>query len=163
MTRKQSGKSEGRDRRIRELEERIKYLQAEFENYRKALDRQRESLENEVAASLVRDLLPFLDDLESAAEKAGSKEARKGYEAMLSKLLSILSSRGLKRIDALGKRFDPYFHEAVSVIESESPDGTVVKEFQKGYTFNSVVIRHSKVGIARRKKSDSRKEGDQHG
>lgn len=134
----------------------IKYLQADFENYKKGLDRQKADFESSANQGMVRKLLPLMDDLEAAAEKAGNEEAREGYSLILKKLLDILVKSGLKRIEAVGKPFDPYYHEAMISAESEKPEGTVLEELQKGYTFNSRVIRHSRVKIAKDKKDESK-------
>lgn len=140
----------------------IRYLQAEFENYKKSLERQRAQFETRANQRLVTELLPLIDDLEAAAEKSKSKEVREGYRLILSKMLDILIKNGLKPIESVGKKFDPYYHEAVMSIESDKPEGTILEELQKGYTFHSNVIRHSKVKIAKNKKPEHKKGDDKH-
>jgi len=135
----------------------IKYLQADFENYKKDLERQRSQFESSANQELVKELLPLIDDLEAAAKKSGNKDAQEGYKLILKKLLDVLLKSGLKPIESIGKKFDPYYHEAVISVESEKPEGTVVDELQKGYTFRSKVIRHSKVKVAKNKKYESKK------
>ena len=89
----------------------------------------------------------ILDDFEHALEKAPTEE-RHGMSMLLRKLMDILSRHGLRQIEALGKAFDPYYHEAVMSGKS-GKDGEVMEEFQKGYILNSRVIRHSKVKVSR--------------
>ncbi len=148
---------------LEELNSRIKYLQAEFENYRKSLERQKNEFESRANERLVRELLPLVDDLEAAVGKSRSREAKEGYKVVLKKLLGILMKSGLKPIESVGRRFDPYYHEALMSEDSEKPDGTVLEEFQKGYMFCSRVIRHSRVKIAKNKKPESNKGDGGHG
>ncbi len=131
----------------------IRYLQADFENYRKSLDREKAGLESNANMGIVKDLLPLLDDLEAAVGKSGNSEAREGYGLMLKKLLDILSKAGLSTIESVGRKFDPYYHEVMMSTESDKPEGTILEELQKGYMFNSNVIRHSKVRISKNKKT----------
>ncbi len=137
----------------------IKYLQADFENYKKSLDKQKLSFQSSANEDLVKELLPIIDDLEAAAEK-GSNEEKEGYRLILKKLLDILTKSGLKPIEAAGKTFDPYYHEAMTSTESKKPEGTVIEELQKGYMFNSKVIRHSKVRVAKNKRVESEGDGN---
>ncbi|RLI98230.1 MAG: nucleotide exchange factor GrpE [Candidatus Aenigmatarchaeota archaeon] len=129
----------------------IKYLQADFENYKKSIERRNKDFEQKANERLVKELLPVIDDLEAAAQKAGNDEARKGYELIYKKVIDILMKSGLSVIQAKGKQFDPYFHEAVTSVPSDQPEGTVLEEVQKGYTFHSDVIRHSKVKVAKKR------------
>ncbi|MBN2043313.1 MAG: nucleotide exchange factor GrpE [Candidatus Aenigmarchaeota archaeon] len=161
-------KAAGLDAMKRELDEKtkladerleqIRYLRADFENYRKSLDREKAGLESNANMGFVKELLPLLDDLEAAVGKSGNSEASEGYKLMLKKLLSILFKSGLKPIESVGKRFDPYYHEAMMSTESDEPDGTVLEELQKGYMLNSNVIRHSKVRIAKNKKTGTEED-----
>jgi molecular chaperone GrpE len=134
-----------KERRISELEEKIAYLQAEFDNYRKSLEKQKADHEELASARIVKDLLEFLDDIEQAAAKSRDT----GLGLLKEKLMKILGRNGLKSIEAIGKAFDHYYHEAVMRSESDKQEGTVLEELQKGYMLNSRVIRHSKVRVAR--------------
>lgn len=140
----------------------IKYLQADFDNYRKGLEKQKAQYEATANQDLVKELLPLIDDLEAAAEKSGNKEAQEGCRLILKKLLDVLIKSGLKPIESVGKKFEPYYHEAMMSMESERPEGTVLEELQKGYTFRSNVIRHSKVNVAKNKKHEHKKGDDNH-
>ncbi len=141
----------------------IRYLQADFDNYKKNLDKQRVQFETTANQRLITKLLPIIDDLEAAVEKSGNKEAQEGYSIILRKLLDVLLKSGLKPIESVGKKFDPYYHEAIMSTESDKSEGTVLEELQKGYMFHSNVIRHSKVKVAKNKKPKHKKGYDDHG
>ena len=127
---------------------RLQYLQADFDNYRKSLEREREQVIQLAGESLVRDLLPVLDDLERALPSLDQEKNRDGFQLLSRKLHKILENHGLRSIESHGKRFDPNFHEAIARGESAEEDGTILEEYQKGYLLRSKVIRPSKVKIA---------------
>jgi len=127
---------------------RLQYLQADFDNYRKSLEREREQVIQLAGESLVRDLLPVLDDLERALPALSQEKNREGFVLFSRKLHKILESHGLRSIESHGKRFDPNFHEAIAKGGSSEEDGTILEEYQRGYLLRSKVIRPSKVKIA---------------
>jgi molecular chaperone GrpE len=127
---------------------RLQYLQADFDNYRKSLEREREQVIQHAAETLVRDLLPVLDDLERALPSLSQEKNREGFELLSRKLHKILESHGVRSIESHGKRFDPNFHEAIAKEESDKEEGTVLEEYQRGYLLRSKVIRPSRVKIA---------------
>ena len=131
-----------------ELESRLKYLQADFENYRKNLDKEKAEFEKSANESLVRELLAVIDDFERVLQNA--KEDKPGLEMVFRNFTGILEKKGLKKIEALGKPFDPYYHEAMISEKSDRPEGTILEELQNGYMLNSKVIRHSKVKVAKK-------------
>ncbi len=131
--------------KIKELETRIKYLQADFENYKKHIDKQRDISAKLACKNLIMDLLPFIDDMEAAVAKTKDK----GIENLLEKLMKILKSHGLEQIKT-GDAFDHYYHEAV--MQTEGEEGKIIEELQKGYMLNGIVIRHSKVKVGKGKK-----------
>jgi molecular chaperone GrpE len=127
---------------------------AEFENYRKRVERDRQSMAESAAADLVRDLLPLVDDLERAlkadpgAEGAGGY--RRGVELIHRQLLDILRRRGVKPIEALGADFDPHFHEAVAYEPAEGRrEGEIIEEFGRGYMLGERLLRPSMVKVAK--------------
>ncbi|MCX8207041.1 MAG: nucleotide exchange factor GrpE [Methanothrix sp.] len=132
----------------RVADERLEQLlrcRAELDNVIKRNSREREELARFASETIIKKLLVFLDSLEQAAKHDD------GSRALYDQLLDIMRSEGLEPIEALGKRFDPFMHEAMMQVESqEAEDGTVVQEFQKGYTLHSKVIRTSKVAVAKR-------------
>ncbi len=132
-----------------ELRERLAYMQADFDNYRKHFEKQKEEVEKRASEGLIRELLSVLDDLDSAIEKNKNDESKKGIELIRGNLLSVLEKRGLKVIEAKGKRLDPYYHEAMMCVPSEEEEDTVIEELQKGYMLGPNVIRHSKVKVAK--------------
>ena len=127
---------------------RFQYLQADFDNYRKSLEREREQVIQLAAEALVRDLLPVLDDLERALPSLSQEKNREGFQLLSRKLHKILESHGVRDIESHGKQFDPNFHEAIAKGGSSEEDGTILEEYQRGYLLRSKVIRPSKVKIA---------------
>jgi molecular chaperone GrpE len=127
---------------------RLQYLQADFDNYRKSLEREREQVIQLAGETLVRDLLPVLDDMERALPSLSQEKNREGFELLSRKLHKILERHGLRSIESRGKRFDPNFHEAIAKGESTEEEGTILEEYQRGYLLRSKVIRPSKVKIA---------------
>ncbi|MFH0956462.1 MAG: nucleotide exchange factor GrpE [Candidatus Aenigmatarchaeota archaeon] len=143
-----------REKDISELSERMQYLQADFENYKKHMDRQKEESEKRANEGLITEMLPVLDALEAAIEKDKNAQDKEGIELIQRNLLSVLGKRGLRRIEAAGEKFDPYYHEALMSAPSEAEEGIVIEELQKGYTLNGAVIRHSKVRVSKGKEME---------
>jgi molecular chaperone GrpE len=124
--------------------EQLLRCRAELDNVIKRNSRDSEQLARFASETIIKTLLVFLDSLEQAAQHDD------GSRALYDQLLDIMRSEGLEPIDAVGKRFDPFVHEAMMQVESqEAEDGIVVQEFQKGYTLHSRVIRTSKVAVAK--------------
>jgi len=132
---------------------RLKYLQADFDNYRKRMDRQLEEVKKNSNQHLVCELLGILDELEMAVKtssEAGPVDVLiQGVEMTLKKLRRILEAEGVSPIMCVGKHFDPSAHAAVSTVEKEGvEEGTVLEEVRRGYTMNEKVIRPSIVKVA---------------
>ncbi len=146
------------ERKAEEYFSQLMYLKADFENYKKAMEREkREAIEN-ANEILVTKLLPVIDNLDAAIRADRKREKgevekeensfRKGVEMTLNLLLDILEKEGLEEIKTIGERFDPFRHEACSKVESdEYPEETVVEELRKGYTFKGKVIRPAMVKV----------------
>lgn len=138
------------------LAERDKYYdqwvraRADFENFRKRIDREREEEKRQAGAALARDLLPVLDNLERAL--AGPSEGaafREGVALIHRQLRDALSGAGLEPIEALGETFNPVFHEAVATERTDRFEANrVIEEVRKGYTFRNRVLRPSLVKVA---------------
>lgn len=126
----------------------LMYLQADFENYKKKFEKERENIIELSNESLIKELLVIIDDLEMVLKSMENNKDREGIELLYKKFLKILENYGLKRIDALNKKFDPYYHEAISKEKSDKEDGTIIDEIQPGYMLKSKIIRHSKVKVA---------------
>jgi molecular chaperone GrpE len=127
---------------------------AEFDNYRKRSERDRQSLSDAAAASVIEELLPLMDDLDRALKAdAGSDSAnayRRGVELIHKQLSEILRKRGVRPVEALGAEFDPYYHQAVSYEPAEGRrDGEVIEEFRRGYMLGDRLLRPSMVKVAK--------------
>jgi molecular chaperone GrpE len=135
----------------------LRYLQADFENYRKRVDREIRELEEFSTVGLIRKLIPVVDDLELAAASATKAEDAglvEGVKMVQKNLTAALETEGLHTIEAVGKPFDPSSHEAVDKVQGKgNSEDMVIEELRKGYTFKGKVLRPSavKVELAARK------------
>ena len=140
---------EEKQQKIEELTDALKRLQAEFENYKKRIDKEKIEFVKYAHADMIAQLLPVLDSFEIALKNASDKEKFvEGIKIIYAQLYSVLKAEGLKPIKATGEKFDPYKHEVLMKQESEKPEETILEEFQKGYMLNDRVLRHSKVKIS---------------
>jgi molecular chaperone GrpE len=136
--------------------DKILRLQADFENTRKRLEKEKQDFIKFANEGIIVELLNVLDDLERAVNLAESKHQDlqaflKGVEMILVHLHDMLKEYGIKQIEAEGKVFDPNFHEAMMQVENKDlPEHTVVEELQKGYMLNDRVIRTSKVKVSKK-------------
>jgi molecular chaperone GrpE len=142
----------GEKERDAALLNRLKYMQADFENYRKRTEKEMREIEENSSKGLVLRLLSVLDELDLAVkharDDAGRKEIQEGIEMVWKNMYSALESAGLRRIDPVGKPFDPSKHEAVAKVQGSSPGlDVVVEELRTGYTFKGHVIRPSMVKV----------------
>jgi molecular chaperone GrpE len=150
-----------------ELMQTLVRRQADFENYRKRVEREREEDRKHGAKRLIEDLLPVLDAFERALQAHDDpayEEYRKGLELIYRQLWDALARHGLERILAAGKPFDPYHHQAIERVESsEHPEGTVLEVLQDGFMFHGRVVRPSMVRVSfRAGHSDSGKSSAAH-
>jgi len=126
--------------------------QADFENYRKRIERERQDDRRHGVGRLIEELLPVLDSFERALkahDDPAYEEYRKGLELIYLKLWDTLARHGLERITAAGKAFDPNYHQAIERVESdEHPDGTVLEVLQDGFIYHGRVIRPSIVRVS---------------
>jgi molecular chaperone GrpE len=126
--------------------------QADFENYRKRVEKEREQDRNRGVEALVEKLLPVLDAFQRALvvqDDPGYPEYRKGFELIYRQLWEALAKQGLERIESVGKEFNPHLHHAIERTETaEHPDGTVTSELQPGYVFHGRVLRPAMVRVA---------------
>ena len=135
---------------IDELEDRYKRLLAEFENYKKRSQKERDSLYGMVTGDVVMTILPIMDNLEKAADAHTEDLNYQAGVKMVSKQLSeALAKLGLTEIESIGTTFDPELHEAVSHVEDSSKGiQEIVEEYRKGYKIGNKVVRHSMVIVA---------------
>lgn len=146
---KEEVKKDKKDEKIEELTETLQRLQAEFENYRKYIEKTKEEFVKYAKADIIEKLLPLLDSFEMALKNTTDKERFvKGVELIYSQLYSLLEKEGLKKIKAEGK-FNPNFHEVLLKEESDKEEDTILEELQKGYMLHDKVIRHSKVKVSK--------------
>ena len=147
-------------KRSEECLTRLKYMQADFENYRKRLDRQMEEVKKYSNERLIIQLLDVVDELDMAIKSAGSSNSKEtlvqGVEMTLNKLKKVLEKEGVSPIECLGKPFDSSKHDAVSKVEKDDVKGcTVIEEIRKGYSMKEKVIRPSVVKVAVKPLSES--------
>lgn len=137
-----------------ELEDLLRRRQAEFENFRRRVERERSEFAQYAGMESVRALLPIVDDFEralKAAQAAGSSESElvKGIELIYKRLSETLSKQGLEPISVEGQKFDPHLHEAVHRFEqADAEEGTILEEYQRGYNFKGKLLRPSMVKVA---------------
>jgi molecular chaperone GrpE len=132
-----------------ELNDRYKRVLAEFENYKKRSQKERESLYNSVLGDIITEMLPAIDNLQNAV-KAESKDEqyKQGVELVEKQFKQFLSKHNVEEIPAEGQTFDPSLHEAVSSVQDESKQSQeIVQEYRKGYKIGSKVLRHSMVVV----------------
>lgn len=149
--------------KTQEYWDRLLRLQADFENTRKRLEREKQDFVKFANEGIILELLVILDDLERvvALAESGHEDFAaflKGAEMILAHLYEMLKEYGVKPIEAQGKLFDPSYHEALMQVESkDAPEHTVIEELQKGYLLNDKVIRTTKVKVS--KKQEVKKDG----
>ncbi|MEM2873823.1 MAG: nucleotide exchange factor GrpE [Nitrososphaerales archaeon] len=141
----------------------LKYLQADFENFQKRVNREMHDLVKYGNERLIVKLLNIVDDLERSikfSKESDNKESLiEGVEMVLRSLKEILRKEGLEEIEAVGKNFDPNLHEAVAHVQTNDyPVNTVIEEIRKGYLLNGKLIRPSMVKVA----LGLSKKGDDH-
>ncbi len=131
-----------------ELQNRLKYLQADFDNYRKKFDREKEMIITLAEERLITDLLTTVDDLDRMLQMPNDVVQKEGITLLYKNLMKVLENHGLKRIESVGKKFDPYFHEAYCMEVWDGESDIVLEEFQTGYVFKTKVIRPAKVKVS---------------
>ena len=138
--------------KIDELEDRVKRQMAEFENFRKRTEKEKASMFETGAKSVIEKILPVVDNFERGlaavpeAEKGGAFD--EGMEKIYKQLMVELEKMDVKPIPAIGEAFNPDFHNAVMQVESEEYEsGVVAQELLKGYTYRDSVVRHSMVAV----------------
>ena len=136
------------------LQDRLLRKQAEFENYRKRIERERAEFAQFASAELMRELLNALDSFDLAIHSAGKGKAAaetmlQGLDLVYKQFQDTLGRFGLKPIEAKGQPFDPNFHQAVSTVPTDEVDeNTVVEELRRGYTLNGRLLRPAMVSVS---------------
>ena len=137
-------------KQLAEGAERMKRLQADFENFRRRTRQEKEELSNLVVQDFIKELLPMLDNFDRAmaAEATDAAKFQQGVEMIYNQLAEILKNRGMELIDTKEAKFDPNFHQAVMRVENpELEDEAIAMELQKGYMVKGKVIRPSMVQV----------------
>jgi len=133
---------------------RLKYLQADFDNYRKQFEKEKEQIIKLANETLIKELIVVLDDFDAAIKISAEGENRKGLLKLKKKFFDILVNQGLKEIESLGRKFNPDFHEVLCKELSKHDEDEIIEEIQKGYMLKSKVIRTSKVKVSRKEDKD---------
>lgn len=142
-----------KDEQIAELQDQQKRLMAEFDNFRKRTEKEKSSMYEIGAKSILEKILPIVDNFERGLASISEEEKQSGFangmDLVYKQLLKMLEDVGVKPIEAVGQPFDPNFHNAVMHVEDENlGENVVAQEFQKGYMYRDGVLRHSMVQVA---------------
>jgi molecular chaperone GrpE len=137
-----------------ELRDRLLRTAADFDNYRKRIERERRDLSDAIVADLARDVLPVVDDLERAlatpADQASAESYRRGVELIHRQLVDVLRRRGVESIEVVGRDFDTAWHEAVASEPAHGHrDGEITAEVRRGYRVGSRLLRPAMVKVAK--------------
>jgi len=137
---------------LEDLRQTLLRRQADFENYRKRIEKERLEENKRATARVVEALIPIVDGFEhalAAHREAAYENYRKGFELIYKQMLDNLAKLGVERIEPTGQQFDPHQHQAMDRTESkDAPDGTVLQVFQPGYLFHGRVLRPAMVRVA---------------
>lgn len=136
-----------------EFKDKFLRVSAEYENFRKRTQKEKDALYSDGKAACAQAFLPLADNMDRAIEAAKAEDSEspivKGMEMIYRQFEDILKSLSVEAIDAVGQQFDPEVHNAVMHIEDEETEpNTIVEEFQKGYKMGDKVLRHSMVKVA---------------
>lgn len=148
-----------------ECRERLMYLQADFENYRKRMDREINETKRRTTESVYTNLFDALDELELAIRNGRATESSatllEGVEMTLKKMKKMLANEGICEIASVGQPFDPKFHSAVSTgVDDGCKEGTVIGEMRKGYQINGRVLRPAMVKVSVKPGSTENNDGE---
>jgi molecular chaperone GrpE len=145
---------EKKDKELEEMYDRLLRTQAEFENYKKRMDRERGEISRHVRGEIMREMLGVKDDLERAIDHAQNSQDAQGIATGIEMVLSDFSKRlerlGVKEFNSVGEVFDPNRHEAMVQVEStDYEENTIVSEFKKGYVMDGQLLRPALVTVAK--------------
>jgi molecular chaperone GrpE len=147
-------------KQLADYKETLQRLQAEFENYKKRTEKEKLQVCEYSNRNLIAKMLPVIDSFELALKNTSDlKKFKEGVELIYAELYSLLKSEGLRPIDAVGKKFDPYMHEAMMKEDSEKDD-LVLEDFQRGYMLKDAVLRHSKVKVGVKKCEPNKQQAE---
>lgn len=150
-----TAKLEEAEKKAGENYDRFLRISAEFENYKKRKEREAADFRKYANETLVKELLPVVDNLERAMETSADHEDAvscilEGVDMTLKEISKVLEKFAVKAVEAIGNEFDPTYHQAVMQEASDThPDNTVIKELQKGYTIHDRLLRPAMVVVAK--------------
>jgi len=137
---------------LQELRQTLLRRQADFDNYRKRIEKERAEDANRYTARVIEALIPIVDGFEhalAAHRDAEYENYRKGFELIYKQLRDNLAKLGVERTEPLGQRFDPHLHQAMDRVETDkAEDGTILQVYQPGYAFHGRVLRPAMVRVA---------------
>ena len=146
-------KKDKKDEKIEELTDRLTRQMAEFDNFRKRTDKEKSQMYEVGAKDIIEKILPVVDNFERGLDAVKEEDKEdpfvQGMEKVYKHLMTTLEEIEVKPIEAVGKEFDPNFHNAVLHVDDENfGENIVAEEFQKGYTYRDSIVRHSMVKVA---------------
>ena len=143
-------KKDPKDAQIEELQDRLKRQMAEFDNFRKRTEKEKAAMYEIGAKDIIEKILPVVDNFERGLAQAPEDDPfAEGMQKIYKQFTTTMEGMGVEPIEAVGKEFNPDFHNAVMHVEDESVgENIVVEELQKGYTYKGFVVRHSMVKVA---------------
>lgn len=149
---KQDKKADANKEKIEQLEDRVKRQMAEFENFRKRTEREKQLMFETGAKSIIEKILPVVDNFERGLATVEDTNLEDpfvdGMNRVYKQMLTELDNMGVKPIEAVGCEFDPNLHNAVMQVENdEYESGIIAQELQRGYTYRDTVVRHSMVAV----------------
>lgn len=133
--------------------EQLQWQQADFQNYKKRVEREKNEIARYIKGEFIRKLLPVIDDLERSLKNQADKKEFEGFRLINEKLMQILKEEGLEEVAAAGNVFDPKYHDALYTqeVEDAESDGKVLEEWEKGFFFQGTLLRASKVKVGKKK------------
>jgi molecular chaperone GrpE len=145
---------ETKDKQLKEYLDRLRRAQADFENYKKRIQKEQEQSTLLLEDRLINEFLPLYDNLERAFRSYNSNQDKdsfiEGVERIFAQFHSFIEARGVQTIQALGEVFDPALHDALITVESTESGGKVLEEFERGFIRYGRVIRPSKVKVSKK-------------
>lgn len=146
-------KKDKKDEKIEELTDRLARQMAEFDNFRKRTEKEKSQMYEVGAKDIIEKILPVVDNFERGLDAVKEEDKEdpfvQGMEKVYKHLMTTLEEIEVKPIEAVGKEFDPNFHNAVMHVDDENfGENIVAEEFQKGYTYRDSIVRHSMVKVA---------------
>jgi molecular chaperone GrpE len=140
-----------KEAKLAEMKDLLQRTQANFENYRKQVQVQLEDIKKMASRDIILQLLPIIDNFELALRNVSAVQNDNfvaGISLIHSQLMQLLHQNNVLPIETVGRKFDPYHHEALMKVPSELPADTIIEEFQKGFTMHGKVLRHAKVKVS---------------